>query len=245
MVRPLITLSIVSHEQAPSAEQLLSDIAAIDGPDIEVIFTENVPEQLTFAPSDFRFPVRIIKNGAPKGFGANHNAAFERSEAPFFCVLNPDLRIAEDPFPSLVSECEKPSVGAVAPLIVDASGECEDNARRFPTVPALARKALLREKHLDYGVAEQTISPDWVAGMFVLMPSAAFRAVHGFNERYYLYYEDVDLCQRLRNRGFDVRLVPSVRATHLAQRESHRNLRYMRWHIESMTRYLLSRRKPG
>ena len=241
MARPLITLSIVSHEQARLAEQLLSDIAAIDGPDIEVIFTENVPEQLTFVPSDFRFPLRIIKNDVPKGFGANHNAAFEYCGAPYFCVLNPDIRFAEDPFSPLVSECEKPAVGAAAPLIVNDAGECEDSARRFPTVPSLARKCFAREKHLDYGVARDTISPDWVAGMFVLLPSSAYSAVHGFDERYYLYYEDVDLCRRLRALGLDVRLVPAAHATHLARRESHRNIKFLRWHLESMARYMWSR----
>lgn len=245
MGQALITLSVVSHQQCNLAEQLLADLNDKRTKDVEIIFTMNVAEQLTFAPGDFNFPLRIVRNEIPKGFGANHNAAFRRCTSPYFCILNPDIRISEDPFEPLLSECKKPSVGAVAPMIVDAKGECEDNARRFPTVPALARKAILKERKLDYAVADQAISPDWVAGMFMLFPSDVFTRVNGFDERYYLYYEDVDLCRRLRSRGFDVRLVPSVHATHLAQRTSHKNLRYLRWHVESMMRFMYTRDRRG
>ena len=75
----------------------------------------------------------------------------------------------------------------------------------------------------------------------MLFRSSVFHALHGFDERYFLYYEDVDLCRRLRKRGYDIRLVPSVRAVHNARRESHRSLRHLRWHLASIVRFLLSR----
>jgi GT2 family glycosyltransferase len=77
--------------------------------------------------------------------------------------------------------------------------------------------------------------------MFMLFRSAVFAELQGFDERYYLYYEDVDLCRRLRGRGYDVRLVPSVSATHDARRESRRSLRHLRWHIASMLCYFATR----
>jgi GT2 family glycosyltransferase len=84
-------------------------------------------------------------------------------------------------------------------------------------------------------------SPDWIAGMFMLFRSELFREVGGFDERYFLYYEDVDLCFRLRQHGYEVILVPDARAVHFAQRQSHRNLRYLLWHVRSLVRFLLLR----
>src|SRR5690606_25735998 len=114
--RPFITLSIVSHEQATLAQRLLVGLNAMGRKDVELVYTVNVPEELPFAPGDFQFPVRVIENASPKGFGANHNAAFRHCTSPYFCILNPDIRISEDPFEPLLSECKNPSVGAVAPM---------------------------------------------------------------------------------------------------------------------------------
>jgi GT2 family glycosyltransferase len=77
--------------------------------------------------------------------------------------------------------------------------------------------------------------------MFMLFRSAAFRKVGGFDERYFLYYEDVDLCARLRRAGYDIRVEAAVRVVHDARRDSRRSVRYMAWHLSSILRYFLTR----
>lgn len=69
----------------------------------------------------------------------------------------------------------------------------------------------------------------------------AFEAVGGFDERFHLYYEDVDLCARIRLSGKEVILCRSVEVIHDARRESHRNMRYFAWHLVSMLRFFMSR----
>lgn len=236
-----VTVSIVSHGHGAMILPLLSDLAMYCGRDTEVILTLNIPETLPFDAASCPLPVRIVRNSAPKGFGANHNAAFELSRQPIFCVLNPDIRIAENPFPVLLKELSQKGVGVVAPGIVDPSGKLEDSARRFPTPWFLVRKLFRVVPTLDYAIANTSISPDWVAGMFMLFRAEIYRELNGFDEKYFLYYEDVDLCRRLRRRGFDVRLVPATSATHDARRQSHRNTRHLRWHLASLLRFLLTR----
>ncbi len=177
----------------------------------------------------------------PNGFGANHNAAFEQCKSDYFCVLNPDIRIDENPFPKLIAELADPHVGVVAPRILNPAGNVEDSARHFPKPGFLVRKLFGLAGGPDYTVTPTVISPDWVAGMFMLCRARVFAEVQGFDERYFLYYEDVDLCRRLRKRGYDVRMLPSVSAVHDARRQSRRNLRHLRWHLSSILRYFLSR----
>jgi hypothetical protein len=155
-------------------------------------------------------------------------------------VLNPDIRLAANPFPALIGELERPGTvaGVVAPRIVDPSGRTEDSARRFPTLRGLVVKALGRASVLDYPIGSSPFSPDWIAGMFMLFRHDAFRAVAGFDERYFLYYEDVDICARLRAAGYDVRLVPAVSAVHDARRASRSDWRHRAWHLQSVLRYL-------
>lgn len=238
-----VTVSVVSHGHGALVSSLLGDLAAHCGPSVEVVLTLNVPEATAFHESAWPFALRLLRNEVPAGFGANHNAAFRQCTTPYFCVLNPDIHLAADPFPRLVEALRNPAVGVAAPCILDPAGNVEDSARRFPTPGIILRKALGMNAGLDYAIGEEALSPDWVAGMFMVLRSDVFREVSGFDERYFLYYEDVDLCRRLRRRGYDVRLVPAVRATHDARRESHHSVRHLRWHVASMLRFLLARQR--
>jgi hypothetical protein len=236
----LVSISIVSHRHGPLVHDLLRDIERCCT-EAEVLLTVNVEEVLTFDSTSFAFPLRIIRNSSAKGFGANHNAAFAHAAGKYFCVLNPDIRLNTNPFPILIEALADEKVGVAAPRITSPSGETEDSARRFPTLWVIARKALTGAQHHDYEVANAPLRPEWVAGMFMLFRSEVFRRLGGFDERYFLYYEDVDLCRRLRRRGYDVRLVPSVSAVHDARRQSRRSLYHLRWHLASMLRFFLLR----
>lgn len=236
-----ITVSVVSHGHGDLVRHLLQDLAQHCGNRVHVVLTLNIPEPLDLQPDDFAFRLTILRNAEARGFGANHNAAFRHCQSSYFCVLNPDIHLAADPFPELIRELQAPQVGVVAPRIVNPAGETEDSARRFPTALFLLRKALGQAPRLDYEIGAAPFSPDWVAGMFMLFRNEIFAEVDGFNERYFLYYEDVDLCLRLRRHSYDVRLVPTVTAVHDARRESRRSLRHLRWHLTSILRFLIVR----
>jgi GT2 family glycosyltransferase len=76
--------------------------------------------------------------------------------------------------------------------------------------------------------------------MFMLLRTTVFRQLGGFDDRYFLYYEDVDLCARIRLSGLDILQLPLPGVIHNAQRSSHRNPKYLRWHIGSMLRFFCS-----
>ncbi len=234
----MITVSIVSHGQAALVEALLRDLAALRRIDLRIVVTLNIPEQ---PPADHGLAVQWIRNPARLGFGANHNQALRRSQDEYFCILNPDVRLPRDPFPALLAALSADRIALAAPQVVAEGGRVENSARHFPTLASLAAKALGAAPALDYPDAKEPFSPDWVAGMFMLAKRTAFESVGGFDERYFLYYEDVDLCRRMRLKGWDIRLVSSATVVHEARRTSHRNPRYLMWHLRSILRYLTTR----
>lgn len=235
---PRISLSIVSHGQSELVKQLLEDLIRLSPPDIEVLLTANLPEDVNTYPT-CPFPIRFILNSEPKGFGANHNAAFSVAEGQYFVVVNPDIRLSSLDFDVLLRPMEDAKVAAVAPVVISAAGSIEDSVRRFPTVRRLARRVFLRQRGADYVWKDSPIDVDWSAGMFIVFRSSAYQAVNGFDDRrFFMYFEDVDICDRLRSSGRRVVLQPSVTVVHDARRDSHRSLKHLRWHLTSAARYL-------
>ena len=239
-----IHVAIVSHGNASEVALLLGDLERhAANAEISVLLVVNQEEPLSFETHRFAFPLRIHRNQHPRGFGANNNLAF-RLAAPsadeFFCIINPDVRIHHEVFEPLLACLEQePAAALVAPLAKNRLGATEDNARALPRPATILRKAL--------GKPDRSVIPDdkaqpvdWVAGLFMLFTARGYAAVGGFDERYFLYYEDVDLCARLWSAGMRVMQLRQVSVIHVARRSSHRSLRYLAIHLVSMSRYFLS-----
>ena len=237
------TLSIVSHGQIALVQDLLEDLqrTCVDKNfPFEVVLTLNIPERVPFDLNSFPFPIRVVFNVFRKGFGSNHNQAFKLSQGRFFCVINPDIRLIHNPFPLLITNLVN-HVGVVAPLVQKSHGEMEDTARQFPTPWSIIFKAA---KHFFGRPVKQeqfVCKPDWVGGMFMVFDRNVFQDANGFDERYFLYYEDVDLCARLRLKNLSILWLPEVAVVHEARFSSHRNFRYASWHLRSMMRFFMSK----
>lgn len=232
-----IRLSVVSHHQNRLANLFMGDLAHVKGID-ELVFTENLPEGGIQLPK--HIPGRVINNTTPLGFAGNHNQAFTGNTLPYFCVANPDLRLHSDPLPRLLACFDDPKVGVVAPLVLNPAGLPEDNARHFPTPWGLGKKLLGLDDgryHFQPTPHSAPQSIEWAAGMFLLFRTEAFRDVGGFDAKFHLYYEDVDICARLWRSGWKVVCETGVTVVHEAQRASRHDPLYMRWHAASMARY--------
>ncbi len=237
----IISVSIVVHRNAELADKLLNDLNYFSTTINELIITYNLPENLDASIFNFDFPVTIIENKTPKGFGANHNFAYHQSRCDFFCIINPDIRLTHDPFPILLKALQDEDIALTSPLIRTPTGSIEDNYRTFPTPMSIATKLINKWPKIEYPLIEKSFVIDWAAGMFILFRSEAYRRINGFDEKYHLYYEDVDICARLKLAGYKIMACPSVSVIHDARRESHHNPKFLRWHIQSMLRFFFSR----
>src|SRR6202035_914154 len=146
------------------------------------------------------------------GYGSCVNLGAHEVRGEAFAVLNPDITFSSsDVVARLERHLEDPSVGLVAPALLLPDGRLQDSARQIPTpLDLLLRRRLDRER----GVVRESGDVPWVVGACFVVRRDAWEAIGGFDERYFLYFEDVDLCWRLWRAGYKKRLDAEGQAHH-------------------------------
>ena len=222
-----ITVSIVSHGQLALIRPLLEQLDRWSHAAIEkVVLTINIPETDAIADlNGLRFPVERIENAQAKGFGANHNQAFGRCGTPWFLVLNPDIRLDGDVLEPLMAQA-LPTSGLLTPRIWEP-GKSAPEPHRAVITPI----EILTRRRPTY--PRQT-APAWIPGLFMLFRSEAYANVTGFDERFFMYGEDFDICARLGLAGWSLQIAERVNARHEAQRASHSSRKHLWWHVSSL-----------
>lgn len=243
MTAPLLTISIVSHRDAEKVARLLGSLQEHEpqARRFQILLTDNLKDDLPAFDSLPWHSLHILRNPQPQGFAKNHNQAFEQAEGNYFAILNPDLVFAQPVFERLIARLREGHADLIAPLIVDENGKVQDSFRPLPTPFELVRRRLpgYRFEAVPPG-GDGMIRPDWMAGMFLLMRSETYRQLGGMDERFRLYFEDVDFCARARLRGMKIGVDAQVRVRHDAQRSSRRNFYYLFLHIRSAARFFTS-----
>lgn len=224
-----LAVSIVSHGHGASVHALLRGMAVLSaGVVTRVVLTLNLPEPEPAAPvGGWPFTLEVRRNAVPLGFGANHNRALAGAAEAFVCVLNPDVELAgADPFPSLLEQVRRPGVGCAYPEQVNVQGQLQDSERELPTPAALWRRRVLGRRE---------VRVDWINAACMVFPQSVWKDLGGFDESYFMYCEDVDLCLRLRRSGWQLARA-AVRVVHAGQRSSHRRWDHLYWHLTSLLR---------
>jgi GT2 family glycosyltransferase len=123
-------------------------------------------------------------------------------------------------------------------MIKNINGGIEDSVRHFPTpFVILARRLFGLKDAYVFLEGDVNFTAEWVGGMCMLFRSPAYAQITGFDERYFMYVEDVDVCTRLWKAGIRVVVCPSAVVIHEARRASRRSWAHLRWHITSLLRY--------
>jgi N-acetylglucosaminyl-diphospho-decaprenol L-rhamnosyltransferase len=235
-----ITLSIVSHGHGNLVIEFAKKLAttSIDRA-IRLIITVNSPKldniEKELIPINSRTEIVFIRNSVPLGFGENHNRAFKHCNSNFFCIVNPDIDLISDPFPILIGAFTDPKVGLVYPSQIDGKSEALDFERVLVTPTSILRRHVLRQQQWIH----EYQSIDWVNGAFMMFSSAVYKELGGFDERYYMYCEDVDICLRLQLAGYKLKLA-NVKVIHNTQRKTLKNIAHLSWHFRSLFRLWFS-----
>ena len=226
-----LVVSIVSHGHAVHVSALLRQLADSCGASVsQVVLTLNVPEpEMPFAApaGGWPFALQIMRNATPLGFGANHNRALADAQERFVCVLNPDVLLLPEEGDAMAALCQAAAgagAGIAYPIQVDDAGVEQDSQRELTTPWSLLQRRLLRRPQLRC---------DWVNAACVVLPTQVWHAVAGFDERFFMYCEDVDLSLRVQLAGWKLAPAP-VRVVHAGQRASGRQWLHFKWHVQSL-----------
>jgi GT2 family glycosyltransferase len=204
--------------------------------EFEVIFVDHGSEPVSANLLHQKFPwIHLIATDANPGFAAGVNRAARASLGRYLLLLNPDCVVHGDAARRLAEWLdEHPHVGAVGPLVEESDGSVQASARRFPgptTLFAGRTSWLTRRWPGNRWTRRNLVAPepgggpvevDWVSGACMMIRREAFESVEGFDERFFMYWEDADFCLRLKRAGWPVVYNPRESVTHLTGRSSAR-----------------------
>ena len=221
----LVSAVVVNHE---AGEALLACVASLraEGVD-EVTVVDNAssdgsPQALVSVDAK----VRLIQTGTNLGYGAAANRGISVSGSELVLVSNTDVAVHRGALTALVAVLgADPTIAVAGPRILDSDGTRYPSARRFPSLVDAAGHALLgdlvptnrftRRYRMGDLDTDKVADVDWVSGACFLARRRALEELGGFDETYFMYAEDADLCWRARRAGWGVAYVPEAVVTHL------------------------------
>ena len=192
---------------------------------------------------------RFIQTGANLGYGGAANRGALSTDAEFLLICNPDtLFDAKAPARLVEALLDDETSGAAGPRVDTPSGDVYPSARTFPSVTdsighgflgliwrnnPWSRRYLMSDRALD---RVQTVN--WISGSCMMLRRSAFEEIRGFDESFFMYAEDVDLCRRLRDAGWSTLYVPGARVVHVQGVSSARHpYRMILAHHRSLFRF--------
>lgn len=215
---------IVSYRSAETLRGCVEPLAAMPGVHVTVVDNAS-PDDSVATIADL--PVHIVRSARNGGFSYGCNLGAQRGSAPLLLFLNPDARIDAAALDVLIAALAvDPETALVGPRILEDDGALAWSQRRFPRLRSTFSQALFLHRFWphaawsdelvrDTSVYERAGTPDWVSGACMLVRRDAFEAVGGFDERFFLYCEDTDLCRCLRGAGHLIRFEPAAEIRHV------------------------------
>jgi len=254
-----VSIVIVNYKSRDLTLNCLRSIKAADWPglDYEIIVVDNYSADLSSDDLKQFGEVKYIMNGRNLGYGAANNCGIREAQGRYIVIMNPDIVAVKDTFIKLFDFMENnPAVGMVGPKQLSPLQEIQDTCFRWPSLltplyrrtplgkTKLARKDLDRFLYKDYN-KDSFRDVDWLLGSFLFCRAEALRRVGAFDERFFLYFEDTDLCKRFWQAGWRVVYDPEAQIIHNHQRQSARTVWYKfftnkaTWHhLASWVKYL-------
>lgn len=247
-----LSVGIVSYNNHDAVAECLGSLfRTLSGKRSVQVFVVNNSQTESLDDLQEKFPVEVIKMPANVGFGKGHNALFPLIDSRFHAIVNPDVVFVEDVFDSLLAFLETRSdLGCVAPLMFSADGNLQEVYRRELTVtdllarysPKWAKNFSAVRRRQEYHVMadvnkSKPFECEFIQGSFLVLPTEFFKELGGFDERFFMYAEDADLCKRIRQNNRRIVCFPEAKVIHQWERASHRSPKLLRIHLISLAKY--------
>lgn len=254
-----LSIIILNYKSKGLLKQCLKGIGLLKLPfDYEIIVVDNNSNDSSVKMMKEFFPeIKLIVSPVNHGCAAGNNLGLKVAEARYIMILNPDIAVFEGAIDKMVDFLEKnPKVGLVGPRLISPDGSRQVSCFRFPSflIPIYRRiplgklpyvKQSLRHYLMLDANTERNLSVDWILGACMLARKEAVDRVGLMDERFFMYFEDVDWCRRFWQAGYQVFYIYEAEMVHYHQRLSAENpglkgifSQPTRIHINSWVKYL-------
>jgi len=234
MPQPELSVCIVNWNTRNDLERAIASVIGSDpGLNPEVIILDNASRDGSAAMVRERFPrVALIESEENLGFAKGYNAAVQQASGKYLLVLNPDTEVQPNSLKPLIDFLDShEDAAAVGPRLLNSDGTIQYSCRRFPKpMAAVLRNTvigrILPRNHYtrDYLMADwdhdEPREVDWISGAAICIRAKAWNEVGGFDERFFMYAEDMDWCLRARNAGWKIYYCPDAVVVHHIGRSS-------------------------
>ena len=235
-----LSVSIVSHNSRNDLEDLMPSLVRclkeING---EILIVDNVSKD---GSTDFlrkEYPdVKITQNTYKKGYGANHNINLKKAKGRYIVFMNADIILMEGAIACLKNFMEQHTeVGICSPNVLNEDGTLQFLNKRYPTLFDLFVRRFrclftdrFVEKRSNYYemrdcAYDKSLDVPFISGCFMFCRTSVVKKVRGFDERFFLYFEDVDLCRRVQKTNRTVSC-PNAKLIHKWHRSSYKKLKW-------------------
>ena len=227
---PRLSIVVVTYNSVGQIDACLASLArALPPSDTETIVVDNASTDGTAEAVRLRWPAaRVIEAGANVGFARANNIGIRGASAPLVLLLNPDTEAAPGAIARLIDALgRRPDAAVAGPRLVDGNGHAELSfGAMIGPLAELRQKLLVRGSDRGLPIISGYVDRltrkarevDWVSGACLLVRRSDAEAAGLFDERYFLYAEDVDFCAAIRSRGRKVLFVPDAEVMHLRGR---------------------------
>ena len=258
MENPLVSVLILNYRSPqPTVECVFSLLEQSIADRMEIVVIDNHSEDDSIGVLRNRLSgipnVHIVESARNGGFGRGCNLGSHHARGEFILVNNPDKRLQQDGVEKLVEKMQSDeSIGILAPALLHEDGTRRLSARAYPRpLDVIAKRTFLQhlfpKRVSQYLLLDEDLSHerevDWIVGGSFLMRQSLFQELGGFDDRFFLFFEDTDLCRRCKEQGKRVVYFPEVHANDRINRLSEGGMwklistRVGRAHIASGFRY--------
>lgn len=255
-----LSIIIVNYKTKDKTLRSLEAISKSDlsGVTREIIVVDNNSGDELERPIKEQYPyVKFIQTGENLGMGEGNNVGIKASKGEYIMVLNPDVYVEPDSIKKLYLYIKnRKDVGIVAPKLLNSDGSLQCSCfRDYKLLTPLYRRTFLgnfKKNHLDNFVMKdydrkQVKEVDWIMGSCFVVRKDVINKVGGFSQRYFMYFEDTDLCKKIRKENFKVIYNPDIQVIHDHARDSAKEPwllapftdKLAREHIKSWIKYFL------
>jgi N-acetylglucosaminyl-diphospho-decaprenol L-rhamnosyltransferase len=249
---PAVRIVVVTYFPGDFLEEFLTSLPRASSGPVRVTVVDNGSTDGSVERARAHPGLQVIETGSNRGYGGAANIGVMATDEEWVLVVNPDIVFEPGSIDGLFAVAGRwPRAGALGPRIHTAEGMLYPSARELPSLgrgighavfgwvwPSNPWTAAYRRER---GVPTEGVV-GWLSGACLLLRRQAFEAVGGFDERFFMYFEDTDLCERLAKAGWDVVYAPSATVVHHGGHATSRNLGAMsKAHHESAYRYLSGR----